>query len=714
MKKRPYNAKPRVSSAASQPAPVGGWNARDSLADMAVVDAESMENWFPSTTTVTVRQGYDEIFDNGTGQIQSLMCYTGGTREDLFAVDGIGDLRNVTGGVGGGYLSLPGASGDYASTPSTDALNAILYEIDVRAYIAPDDWSPSSPQAVIGKYGAAGERQWLFLIRSADIRFLVAAGTDVTGGTSTLAPGFVDGTAHWIRCTAQVNVPSSFTTRFTFYTSEDGTTWAQLGAVVESFGFVNMMPPRSAPVTLGASAGGTADLYAGKIYQTQVYDGIGGTLVSEFDGSLTGSSTGEVYTLHGNASIAPFAQLTGLSNGRFQHVNFATSGGNYLVMCNGADDVYNYDGTTWTQPTITGVTSSSLVNVNIHKSRLWFIENGTLKAWYLPTQSIAGAANALDLSAYCPHGGYLMAMGTWTIDAGYGVDDMAVFVTSQGDCLVYRGTDPSSATTWSLVGVWWIGQPIGRRCFVKYQGDMLIVCEDGLFQLSQALQSSRVNPRVALTDKIQKAMSNAVTLYRNNFGWQVIPFPPENMVILNVPTQQGQYQEQYVMNTITGAWCKFTGWDANCWELFGDSIYFGGNGFVGKAFTTLADNGEDISGTVQQAFNYYETPGQLKRFTMMRPTLLTNGTPEIQGAINVDFNLSPPVSNLATLTITGAAWDSAVWDTDLWQDELITSRNWQGAVGIGYCGGVRLDSSTNGVQLQWVATDVVMEPGGVI
>ena len=696
------------SKAASIAAPVGGWNARDSLADMAIHDAVSMENWQPLTTTAVVREGYSIPFAGSGSQIETLMSYQGGAASTLFAVNSGGELFNVSAGQGPAYLLLGGIAGDYLSTPDSTALD-ITDSIDIRACIAPDDWTPTSVQTITGKWEASGQFSYLFLLRTnGQLRFLGSnSGTATQAANSSVSTGFAGGSLHWVRVTCSPAANEAI-----FYTSEDGEVWAQLGTTQTIV--LTLLNNSTSPLEIGANQLGTSDPFAGKIYTVQIYNGINGTLAAEFSGALTSAQTGEAYTLHGDAALITDPELDGLTNGRFQHVNFTTSGGNYLVMCNGADDVYNYDGTTWTNPAITGVTSSTLNTVNIHKSRLWFTQTGTLKAWYLPTQSIAGAANALDLSAYCPHGGYLMAMGTWTMDAGYGVDDMAAFVTNQGDCLVYRGTDPSSATTWALVGVWWIGQPIGRRCFVKYKGDMLIICEDGLFSLANALQSSRVDPKLALTDKIQQTMQESVALYRNNFGWQVIPFDGKSILIMNVPTQEGQYQEQYVMNTITGAWCKFTGWDANCWELFNDSIYFGGNGFVGRAFHTNADNGTAIVATCQQAFNYFKTPGQSKRFAMMRPTLMTNGSPSIQGAINVDFDLSPPSSNLSTLTITGATWDSAVWDTGLWQNTLITSRNWQGATGIGYAGGVRLDSSTNGIQLQWVATDVVMESGGII
>lgn len=428
---------------------------------------------------------------------------------------------------------------------------------------------------------------------------------------------------------------------------------------------------------------------------------------------LFGISSGSIYNCTA-VGIVGAPAVTGLTNSRFQYVNIATPGGNFISMVNGADGVRTFDGTNWATQSISGVTASNLINVNIHKNRQWFCEVGTLKAWYLPVQSIAGAANALDLSSFAPHGGYLMAMGTWTIDAGYGVDDLAVFITSNGDVIVYRGTDPSSATTWALVGVFYMGSPIGRRCFVKYKGDLLIITQDGLVPLSSYLQSSRLDPRISLTDKIQTSMSDAVSLYGGNFGWQVTPFAKESALILNVPVQVGMNQQQYVMNTITGAWCNFTGWNANCFEIFQDNLYFGGNTFVGKAWNTNADNGVAIVANGLQAFNDFGKPGQEKRFTMMQPTLLTNGSPSIQASINVDFDQSDPVSALSTVPISAGVWDSATWDVDLWGANLVVTRAWQGASGVGHFGAPHLKSSTNGLQLQWVNTLIVAEPGAIL
>jgi hypothetical protein len=309
-----------------------------------------------------------------------------------------------------------------------------------------------------------------------------------------------------------------------------------------------------------------------------------------------------------------------------------------------------------------------------------------------------------------------MAMATWTIDAGYGVDDLAVFITNKGEVLVYRGTDPSSVATWALVGVFEVGTPIGRRCFTKYKGDLLLITQDGLVSAASYLQSSRLDPKVSLTDKIQYSMTQAVAGNGNNFGWQVLPFPKQNMLILNVPYGESGNQQQFVMNTITGAWANFQAWQASCWEIYQDNPYFGSNGFIAQAWDTNSDNGDDIDADGLQAFNYFGSPGQLKRFVMMRPILLTNGTPVILGNVNIDYDDTAPTATLAVTPTTYAIWDSSLWDglTSLWGAALSVTKNWQSVNGIGYCGAPRLKSANNGLEVHWVGTDLIMEPGGML
>lgn len=440
-----------------------------------------------------------------------------------------------------------------------------------------------------------------------------------------------------------------------------------------------------------------------------------GAATTKFFGATSG---GFIYDVTSGGAVGA-ADVSGLTNGRFQYVNVATVGANYIMAVNAADKARYYNGSTWDFDgnaglTITGVDSAGCIGINLFKNRVWLIEQNTLLAWYLPVGAVAGAAASLDLRAFAPHGGSLVAMGTWTLDAGYGVDDYAVFLTSKGDVIVYRGTDPSSASTWALTGIWSLGSPIGNRPFVKWKGDLLLICQDGLVPLSSALQSSRLNPKVALTDKIKSAMTAAVGNYGSTFGWQVLPFPAQNMLVLNVPVAAAMNQEQYVMNAITGSWANFTGWNANCFEIFNDNLYFGSGGYVGKAWDTNADSGSAINGLVIQAFNTFGEPGQRKRVTSIRPIFLTNGSPTIYGGINWDYDLSNPTATLTTSPSNFALWDVAVWDSGIWGGGLNPTYSIQSASGSGWAGAPVFKSAQNGVELQFVSNDISLEIGGFL
>jgi hypothetical protein len=285
-----------------------------------------------------------------------------------------------------------------------------------------------------------------------------------------------------------------------------------------------------------------------------------------------------------------------------------------------------------------------------------------------------------------------------------------------GEVIVYKGTNPSDSNAWSEVGVWQMGQTFSRRCFFKFGGDLLLLTQDGLVPMSAALQSSRLDPRVNLTDKIFYAVSQAATNFYAEFGWQINYFASENMLILNIPTGAGF--EQYVMHTITKSWARFTDVNAICWEVSGDNkIFFGANGFVGEFYSDTSDDGNNIVANCQQAYSYFDSRGQLKRFTLIRPILQTdNGVPTVLCGISTDFD-TVPLTNQITFNpalLSLAKWDVAKWDDARWGGFLTTTKNWQGVSGLGFSGSVNLNVASQGIDFRWASTDYVMESGGVL
>lgn len=584
----------QVSRTLSVSAPVGGWNARDPIAEMKSTDAVILENFFCTPYDVMLRSGYSNFVTGITGTVNSLCSYSPPS---------------------GAIKLFAAAAANVYDASAAGAVGAAVVTTNLS-----DKWQHAN-------FGTSGGN-FLIMTNGADLPL-------VYNGAGW---GNIFGAA--------------FNTAVTSITS--------VGTL--------------ATVTMANQHNLKTGMQVGIVGFTPA--GYNGTYIITVTGAFTFT-----YVLAGALGVTT---VTGT----------AAPGANFAI---------------------TGVDPTKLISVTVFKNRLFFVEKASTSAWYLPVLSIGGAAQQLDFGSQFSRGGYLMAVGTWSLDAGYGMDDYAVFVSSEGQVAVYKGTDPASATTWALIGVYDIGSPIGRRCLMKYAGDLTVICQDGLAPLSKALMSSRVNSQEMLTDKIQHAISDYISTYAVNFGWEVALYPKQNMLLLNIPIS-GTTSIQVAMNTISGAWSRFSGWNAACFELHGDTLYFGGVGGVCKAWDTYADAGTNINFNAQQSFNYFGGGGQ-KKVNMVRPIISTDGTPTILFGVNTDFDTSDPLGNptFSPTTPAPAVWDSALWDgVGVWGGELRIRRDWQTAFGIGYCIAGHMKGYSLNAQLRWASTDFLVDNGGVL
>lgn len=658
------------ATTASVPAPIGGWNARDSLAQMSPTDAVTLVNWFPTPTDVTLRKGYTKV---------SLLTTS----------VGVVSISTIT------YFNL-------IATLTTSSAHGLSTGDSV--YI-----SGTTPTAYSG----------IFVVNVINSTTFTYALTSNPSGNATVVGSYVIGLKTPINSLMNYTQTSGYKLfaaagTSIYETKTNPATKVFTGITSDKFQSVNM-----------TNIAGHFLVACNGLDPVMIYDGSNWFTVATTTTAQTISSITHVGAVATLTTASPHGLLT---NNRVT-ISGATSSeynGTYVITKTGANTfTYTMASTpaanatvvgTYTTIGITGVDSSSFINVNLFKNRLYFTQKDTLNCWYLPVDSIGGAASPLYFGSIARNAGYLQAMGTWTLDAGQGADDYAVFVTSMGEVIVYNGTDPSSASTWALKGVWQLGQTFNRRCFFKWAGDLLLLTQDGLVPLASALQSSRLDPRINLTDKIFYPISQAATNYYSNFGWQIQYFASENMLILNIPVNEGM--EQYVMHTITKSWARFTGIQGYCWEVSGDNdMHFGSDGFVGTFYTSNTDSGSNITATAQQAYSYFDSPGQLKRFTLVRPILQsTGGIPDIVCGLSVDFDTQSQLGNVSfnPATQTLASWDIAKWDANLWSGGLITTKIWQGVTGLGFSGSINLNTASQGIELHWASTDYVFEKGGVL
>jgi hypothetical protein len=467
--------------------------------------------------------------------------------------------------------------------------------------------------------------------------------------------------------------------------------------------------PGTDKVTLRRGFSSYATGMSGNVESLIPYTPLSGT------GKLFAANDGSIYNVTNSGAVGA-AEISGKSNDRWQHVQIGTAGGQFLLMMNGADTPQTYDGSSWADATMTGPTIANLIWCNLHQRRLWFGEKESLTAWYLAVNSISGAATSFSLAGLASLGGYIMAMGTWSRDGGAGADDVAVFLTSEGEAIVYSGTDPSSASTWELVGVFRIGRPIGRRCMIKAGADLIMVTQDGFVAASSILVADRAQAEaVAISQQINKAVNDSVRDFGSLFGWQPFIYPKGAMLMFNVPQSATKFY-QYVFNTITKAPCRFTGVNAVCWGLLGDVAYFGGtDGKTYKFDDGKSDNSSAIPGDALQAFSDLGMKGVNKRVSLVEPIFESDGNPNAALDLNTDYQTRRPTATSAASANTAATWGVSKWGVGTWGTQNQIFRGWRGVRGqIAKAHALRVRVSTTTARPSWVATGYQFTPAGTL
>lgn len=421
------------------------------------------------------------------------------------------------------------------------------------------------------------------------------------------------------------------------------------------------------------------------------------------------ASAGSIYDVSDPSDGLPAASYTGLTSNRIQTANFANDAGIFMIGVNGADTPFKYNGSAFSTTVITGTSGSitldpvDLIDVMVHKRRLFFIEKNGLRVWFLDADAIAGAAGLLDLGPVFTEGGELVAMGVWSPEGPTNaIQALAVFITDQGQVAVYAGDDPSDADNWRLVGVYAIARPLGRRAILRTASDLIVMTYDGAVPLSVISAAKREDQRdLAITSRIQNAFAVASNAYAENFGWEAQIYPSGQLAIINVPVTELGTSRQFVQSTQTGKWSQFIGLDAVTWCYVNNTMYFAGTDGSGAIGVWQWDTGGSDNGTAIQcdaitAFEDYGTPGRQKQFTLLRPILraATSLRPFID--VLVDYQVVAP-SNIPDggEAVGSGEWGEGAWGVARWTSTQPVRLDWTSATGIGYVGAVRIRVVSN-------------------
>lgn len=369
---------------------------------------------------------------------------------------------------------------------------------------------------------------------------------------------------------------------------------------------------------------------------------------------------------------------------------------------------------------ITGYSGAGFSAVAQYRGHLYFADGQTLNAYYLELASIGGPATIFPLAPFCLRGGYLLNMAQWSVNSGVGQYLGFVFITSEGEVLLYNGAGPADSA-WTLVGQYKVAKPVGRRCLMPAGGDLLIMTEDGIVPMSKVMTLDQVAlENVAVTKPIAPAWRDAVLARAGISGWQIIPWQLQSMAVINLPKTSASDLTQFVANSRTGAWARYLGWDANCFAVFNDKLFYGDSaGNVWQGETGGCDAGlNNYTTTIMMAFSYLGKQGSQKQIVLVKPYFLAAQpvTPQIK--INVEFDTTIPAAPNPSTALTGALWDTAKWDQAVWSGALVAYSTWQDAQGEGVAISIVFQLTTNlAITLpdqRVSAFDVLFQEGNVL
>ncbi|HEV7455181.1 MAG TPA: hypothetical protein VGN96_00275 [Roseococcus sp.] len=425
------------------------------------------------------------------------------------------------------------------------------------------------------------------------------------------------------------------------------------------------------------------------------------------------------------------AVVSGLTNARWSSIQFSASGGQFLFAFNGVDTPRTFNGTAWATWAGTGVTPVAWAGAS--NGRLFVGHPGALSFWYGAAGAIGGTFTEFPLQGVAQRGGGVVAMATLSFDGGAGPQTLTVFLTSEEEAIVYGGTDPSSASSWQLVGRWRIPRLLGapHRCVVGYGGDALAITESGLLPLSGLRTGEdvgRVMERVGPTRRIAPTWREIAAVRGGFSGWGVTPIFRLGLVVVNAPWTATAAQQIVVSEG--GAVSRWGNVPAAVWaEALEGRTFFGDATSGGRVMLygeDLTDAGLGIRSEGLSAYSAMGAAGRMKRSQLVQAILNDVIAVDRTQRVLVDWATPAPELDATGPTavappvppLTGGGsflvWGVGLWGVGLWGGTGGVSRAWRTGSAQGHAMAVHLRMISGQSRPGWLGSNIVYEVGGPV
>lgn len=416
------------------------------------------------------------------------------------------------------------------------------------------------------------------------------------------------------------------------------------------------------------SADGTALTWAGKYKQ--------GNTEAIFMASETA-----IYNMTAPATLpaTQIADVSGMTSADWASFQHTTADGAFLVLVNGEDPRQLFNGTSWgVTPAITFPDTTTVNQLNYgftFNNREFYAKNGSLDVYYLGVASVGGAATVFPLGGVAKKGGSILTGFSWAIESGDGLADYCVFVTTEGEVIVYAGSDPSSSTNFSLKGVYQVGRPLGKNAWLRQGGDILLCTVDGLIRLSGVFQRDQLQLSIeAISRPVDTEWKGAALL--TGTGWTITSWVEQSVAFVTFPDNTYLPDTSFVLNLVTGKWGMVTGWSALCYTTRVGNLYFGSDqGYMWQGDTGGTDDVLPFTATYLSSFESGGDYGLTKRAASARLYVKCKTPPLVKLFARSDFDTDTPAfDQITTRQQLETLWDVSLWDVDVWDGSQVPQR----------------------------------------
>lgn len=381
-----------------------------------------------------------------------------------------------------------------------------------------------------------------------------------------------------------------------------------------------------------------------------------------------------------NPNTPPTPDVTGQASNYYSFINYPVTGGNYMPAVNGTDDLQLYDGTSWqavnaaSAPfSITGVDTSTIIHINAYRNRIYMVEAGSLNVWYLPVDSVGGAAQVLSLAGIFTKGGVISFTATWSSESGAAsMQSYLVVMSSEGEAAVFSGSFPGD-DAWSLVNVYDISRPLGKNGWFRAGGDIVIATEMGLVPVSAArYKDPGALGMDAVSVKIEPTWKRA-SQERSTLPWEIAKWDDKDAFYVNTPATLDQETLTIVGNLKTGAISTYSGWDNRCFGIHTRQMYFGCNdGTIRLAEVGGSDNGMPYTAQAAFAWDHLGAPGWTKSVKQAQAIWNTTRPFSFRLSASTDYRQQFPISpNVDPDNSPDSLYDVGLWDQEQFDDGTV-------------------------------------------